>query len=325
MKPFESFMSSKLEAFLYYRHTMGYATKPFSSYLGIFDQYLKETQADWSSLTPSFFLQMRSDLRISPTSINQIIKAARSFFKFLQRREYVQENPLQDIPPLKENTPVPFIFSPAQTHQLIEAVSKRIRRTESFFLVDLGIYMVILLLARCGMRISEPLRLLRKDYRKDEGTLFIERTKFKKKRLIPVPKTVIREMDNYLSVRDSLLPDDTNPYLLANHGIAPLTGFLVRLAFHQAVRDIGLTQTKKVLGNMTFNYPVPHSLRHAFAINTLCNIKDRGESPEDALHILAAYLGHRKYHYSSVYLKVANAKTRKNLLDFTLWQEWRHT
>jgi site-specific recombinase XerD len=307
MKPYKSFMAPRLEAFLDYRHTMGYSTESSRSHLRHFDRYLKDREADWSSFTPSFFLEMRSDLDMSPASINQVIKAARGFFKFLQRREDVEHNPLRDIPLLKENATVPFIFSPEQTDQLLEAVSRTIRRTEYYFLIDLGIYMAILLLARCGMRISEPLRLLRHHYRSDDGTLYIEKTKFKKKRLIPIVKAAMREMDNYLSVRKALLPHDTNPYLLAGHGTAPLTDCRVRFAFHQAVRDIGLAQNKRVLGNMTFNSPVPHSLRHA-----------------DALHILSAYLGHRKYHYSSVYLKVANAKNRKNLLDFTLWQEWKN-
>jgi site-specific recombinase XerD len=324
MKPFESFMAPKLEEFLDYRHTIGYSTKSSTIHLRAFDRYLKEREADWSSFKPSFFLEMRSELSISPHSINQVIKAARGFFKFLQRREYVEENPLQDIPLLKENTSVPFIFSPEQTNQLLEAVSKRIRRSERFFLTDLAIYMAILLLARCGMRISEPLRLLRNHYRSDDGTVYIEKTKFKKNRLIPAPKAAMREIENYLAVRNSLLPHDENPYLLAGKKHKPLTGYQVRCAFHQAVKDIALEQTKKVIGNMTFSQPTPHSLRHSFAINTLFDIKERGDSPQDVLHILSAYLGHTKYHYSSVYLKVANAKSRKNLLDFTLWQQWKN-
>jgi site-specific recombinase XerD len=324
MKPFESFMAPKFEEFLLYRQTLGYSTESTRAYLRIFDRYLKDRQADWSSFTPFFFLEMRSELSMSPLSINQVIKAARGLFKFLQRREYVEENPLQDIPLLKENATVPFIFSPEQTDQLLENICKTIRKSKGFFLHDFGLYVAVVLLARCGMRISEPLRLLRKHYRSDDKTIYIEKTKFKKDRLIPVPKAAITEIENYLSVRKSLLSHDENPYLLAGKEHKPLKDYQVRFAFHRAVRAIGLEQTKKVVGNMTFNSPIPHSLRHSFAINTLCNIEERGDSPRDALHILSAYLGHRKYHYSSVYLKVANAKSRKNLLDFTLWQEWKN-
>jgi site-specific recombinase XerD len=323
MKPFKSFMAPKLEEFLLYRQTLGYTTKSTRSYLRIFDRYLKGRQADWSSFTPFFFLEMRSDLSIAPSSINQVIKAARGLFMFLHRREYVEENPLQDIPLLKENATVPFIFSPEQTDQLLKNICKRIRKSKGFFLHDFGLYVAVVLLARCGMRISEPLRLLRKHYRSDDKTIYIEKTKFKKDRLIPVPKAAITEIENYLSVRKSLLHDD-NPYLLAGREQKPLTDHQVRYLFRKVLKDIDLDQPKRVIGNMTFIQPTPHSLRHSFAINTLCNIKERGDSPEDALHILSAYLGHNKYHYSSVYLKVANAKSRKNLLDFTLWQEWKN-
>ena len=313
-------MSPQLEEFLDYRHKVGYSTRSSRSHLHRFDRYLKDSDADWSSFTPSFFLQMRSDLNMSPHSVNQIIKAVRGFFKFLQRREYVEDNPLQDIPLLKKNATIPFIFSPEQTNQLLENICKRIRKV--YFLQDYGIYVAVVLLARCGMRISEPLKLFKKNYRSDDKTIYIEKTKFKKERLIPVPKAAITEIENYLSVRKSLLSHDENPYLLAGRKQKPLTDQQVRYLFRRVIRDINLDQPKRVIGNMNFMQPTPHSLRHAFAINTLCNIKERGDSPEDALHILSAYLGHKKYHYSSVYLKVANAKMRNNLLDYTLWKEW---
>ena len=43
-----------------------------------------------------------------------------------------------------------------------------------------------------------------------------------------------------------------------------------------------------------------------------------------ALPVLAAYLGHSHYRYTAVYLRVANAISRKRLVDFALWQLKRH-
>jgi site-specific recombinase XerD len=279
---------------------------------------------DLDCLDSSFFLQMRSDLPQEPATVNQIIKTLRVFFRFLMRREYVDQNPVQDIPLLRENTTVPFIFSRKQTHQLITALGKRVRRNKSFFLTDLAMYLALLLLARCGLRISEPLKLLRHHYRKDDRTLYIEKTKFNKDRLIPLPRAVSKEIDNYLSVRQTLKPDDQNPYLLAGKELKPLNDDQVRRRFHRAVKDIGLEQKRKVVGNMNFSQPTPHSMRHSFAINTLRGIIERKESAQNALPLLAAYLGHKKYHYTSVYLKVADAKSRNDLLDFTIWQEWKN-
>jgi integrase len=320
MKNFESFLSPQLNEYLAYRKNLGYSLRPLRYYLLTFDRYLTEIEADWSSLDPSFFLEMRANLNVESGSVNKILSAARFFFQFLVRLEYVGENPLEDIPALKENTVVPFVFSPEQTDQLLEAICKRMRRTQSFFLTDLAIYTAILLLVRCGMRISEPLRLLPHHYRPDDATLYIEKTKFRKDRLIAVPKAVITEIENYLSLRKSFCSIDQNPYLLGGNRQKPLKDYHVRSVFHQAVKDIGLDQPRKVIGNMIFNPPTPHSLRHSFAVNTLIAIRQRRGSLRRALPVLATYLGHSEYKHTKVYLRVADALSRKQLLDFSLWQ-----
>ena len=181
--------------------------------------------------------------------------------------------------------------------------------------------MAVLLLARCGMRITEPVKLIRCHYRRDDGTLYIDKTKFKKQRLIPVPKDTMIEIENYLSVRRTCQPQDLNPYLLAGKNLGPLKPEQVRYVFRSALKKIGLDQGRKVIGNMNFNQPTPHSLRHSFAVNTLIKIKSRGHSPQQALPVLAAYMGHSEYKYTSVYLRVADAQSRKNLVDFSLWQK----
>jgi len=320
MKNFESFLSPQLNEYLAYRKTLGYATKSSRSHLLTFDRYLRETAVDWSSLQASFFLAMRANLKMEASGINKILSAVRFFFQFLVRREYVGENPLKDIPFLKEDTIVPFVFSPAHVDQLLRAVCKGIRRTEAFFLTDYGVFTAALLMARCGMRISEPLRLLGHHYRGDDGTIYIEKSKFRKDRLIPVPKGVMTEIENYFSVRKSLCSDDKNPYLLAGKEHKALSEYHLRSTFHQAVKDIGLDQPRRLIGTMIFNPPTPHSLRHSFAVNTLLAIKKRRESLRHALPILASYLGHSEYKHTTIYLRVADALSRKNLVDFALWQ-----
>ncbi|KPK25248.1 MAG: hypothetical protein AMK69_14810 [Nitrospira bacterium SG8_3] len=321
MNTFHSFLAPQLHEYLSYRQTLGYSTKVSRAHLLIFDRYLRQTNADWRSLQPFYFLAMRANLQMEPRSLNRVFSSVRVFFHFLLRQEYVRENPLQDIPPLRENSIIPFVFSPEQTDQLLQAVCKRVDRSEKHFLMDLAIYLAMVLLARCGMRISEPLRLMKNHYRKDDGTLYIEKTKFKKQRLIPVPRPAMTEIENYLSVRQSLQPHDQNPYLLAGKNQVPLKDVQLRYFFRKALKEIGLDQGRRIIGNVNFSQPTPHSLRHSFAVNTLMRIKERGESPQRALPVLAAYMGHSEYKYTSVYLRVADAQSRKNLVDFSLWQK----
>jgi len=310
MKPFESSLALKLEEYISYRQGLGYTDKSLRSLLFVFDQYLKEKKPDWKSLPPSFFLGFLKKLKGEPRTINGIISGMRGFFGFLIRQELIKENPLQDIPPHREMAYIPFVFSPQQAEQLLMAIEKKLRKTQEHFLTDLAVYLAIQLLARCGLRISEPTRLLTTHYRSEEGTIYIEKTKFKKDRLIPIPKSMMVEIQNYLAVRSSLIPNLQSPYLLAGEKQKALSSRQIYPIFHQAVKDIGLDQPRRVIGNTTFGSPIPHSLRHSFAINTLKHIKDAGKSPQAALPVLAAYMGHRKYRYTAVYLKVLDAQQR---------------
>jgi integrase/recombinase XerD len=216
---------------------------------------------------------------------------------------------------------MPFIFTPEQINLLLSAVSARIRKvTRGKYLMDLSCYMAVVLLARCGLRISEPLRLKTSDYRCDDKTIYIEKTKFKKDRLIPLPRSAATELENYLAARRCLLGDGVNQYLLANYTGRGLNDNRVRLVFHRALGDIGLDQRRQVIGNLNNNAPTPHSLRHGFAVNTLKGVKERGRSAQNALPVLAAYMGHSEYKHTVKYLKVLDAYQRLGLVNFVRTQ-----
>jgi integrase len=316
MKPFESALSAQLEEYMKYRQSLGYIDKALCTNLLIFDRYVKEKKADWHLLHPLFFLKFRENLKGERSTINAILSAVYGFFQFLVRKALMKENPLKDIPPLKERAYIPFIFSPQETDQLVKAIEKGLSKTKKKFLQDLGVYLAIVLMARCGLRISEPRHLLRTHYRSDDGTLYIEKTKFKKDRVIPLPKTVMVEIENYLAVRNCLVCDDASPYLLSSDTHRPVSKKKIYKFFHRSVKDSGLDQPRRVIGNVIFASPTPHSFRHSFAVNTLKRIKENGKSPQAALPILAAYMGHRKYDYTAIYLKLLNAEHRQGLVDF---------
>lgn len=321
MKSFESFMAPRLDEFLAYRKGLGYKMRGFTSQLSAFDLYLKKNESKEKLLAPSFFLEMRANLNMQPSSVNALLSAVRVFFEYMVRQGHYEQNPVGDIPQLKKNVIVPYIFTPEQTNQLLAAVCKRFHHTKRLFLRNLAIYTAILLMARCGLRISEPLRLKRHHYRRDDSTIYIEKTKFNKDRLIPVPAAVMTQIDNYISVRKALMRGDQSPYLLVRANQQPLTDSQVRRLFIKAVKDTGLDQPRRVIGNVNFLQPTPHSLRHSFAVAALLRIKQRKESAQNALPVLAAYMGHCEYKYTSVYLRVTDALSRKQLVDFTLWQE----
>jgi integrase len=210
----------------------------------------------------------------------------------------------------------PYIFSSEQIEKLLLVIKARFPDNLQNDLEPASVYLSILLMAKCGLRISEPLRMLVTHYCRNEGTIYIEKTKFQNDRLIPAPKSVLFEIEKYLRMRDSIAIEEQNSHLLVGQKQKPLTANLIYSVFHQAVEDIGIHETKLKIVNMTFGSPTPHCLRHSFAVNILNDIRDRGESIWEALPILSIYMGHRRICSTTRYLTVLSAEHRQDLLDF---------
>nr|MBC8462496.1 integrase [Deltaproteobacteria bacterium] len=71
MKPFESFLAPQLKEFIAYRQSLGYSLRPVRDFLLIFDRYLMESKTNRGLLTPGFFLELKVNLKMQPTSVNK--------------------------------------------------------------------------------------------------------------------------------------------------------------------------------------------------------------------------------------------------------------
>jgi integrase/recombinase XerD len=153
MRSFKSVLAEKMESYVAYRKHLGYSERSLRAHLRAFDRYLQNYHATLDELQPAFFLEFRSRLTQDPRTVNDILWAVRGFFAYLVRQEFLQNNPLQDVPLLSPTYFVPFVFSPQETEKLLCALCQRIRTIPQYYLKDFAVYLAILLLARCGMRI----------------------------------------------------------------------------------------------------------------------------------------------------------------------------
>jgi len=316
MRRYESILAGKIEAFIAYRKSLGYKNDPMCTYLGHLDGYVLRNKSKWSDFTGAYFLRFKSGMNYAPRTVNGILSMAHTFFKYLQRTEGVDTNPLKDIPRERLTPYIPYLFSEEDSEKLLSAANRRIRQTPQHFFRDYKLYMILKLLVHCGMRISEPTRLKITDFTSEDGTIYIRKTKFSKNRIIPVPWPVVAEIENYLSVRKH--EKAFGSYLFPGVRNEKMGTDSIRQLFDCVVRDIGIRQEKVVLDHIRFGKPTTHSLRHSFAVNTLLRIKERGKSPQDALPVLAAYMGHKNYISTAVYLKALDAKQRQGLFDLTI-------
>ena len=272
MKKFISFLAQDFEDYMDYRRNIGYVDD-LNTYkrLLAFDRYIHGRIKQLNAIDAKFLLGFRKSLGNKPTWVNTILIALRGFMDYLARMDKIAINPVKDIPKMPEKAYIPYVFSPEEIDRLLAAIRKRFRKTRVKFLTDMSVYIAILLMARCGLRIKEPLRLNLEHFRMDDKTLYIEKTKFHKNRLIPAPFAVSKELSNYLAVRNSLVDDINNTDILIGYSGKKIATSVIYRRFHQAVEDIGLACAKQTAGNTTIASPTPHSLRHSFCVNTLKN------------------------------------------------------
>jgi len=326
MNKLTSFLAKDIEAFISFRKKLGYTVEPsrMRNFFSAIDHYLNKKDADWNDLTPAFFLEFRSQLSLEPQSINLIMGALRVLFDYLLRVDRIAQNPLKDIADLKRNAFIPYIFSNEQVDEFLNTIQIKIQsNNESSFLTDLAIFTIISLIARCGLRISEPLKLKDAHYRKNESTIYIEKTKFNKDRLIPLPQAVASLTNNFISVRNSILHNKKTDYLFTStHG--EIKAHYIYKKFNAALQDLNIDCSLKKFPGITFGNPTPQSLRHSFAVNTLKNASEKGKNPENILPVLAAYMGHTDYKYTTLYLKVIDAEHRNAWIDFYSYKQKNH-
>jgi integrase len=174
---------------------------------------------------------------------------------------------------------LPYIYSGNEILQLMEAAAA-LGSPHTFY--PLTYSTLFGLLAATGIRISEALALRLGDVTEDG--LIINRTKFKKSRLVPIHDTTRAAINRYLSARVVILAGVDSLFISKTGG--PLGYNTVSGLFRRLSRKIGLRGEPGRPG------PRIHDLRHTFAVRSLeqCPCDDAAVSR----HILAlsTYLGH---------------------------------
>ena len=194
------------------------------------------------------------------------------------------EDPAHELVPRQvfahtRRRPRPYIFSPAELSQLLQATS-RLRPRRS--LRPQTYYTLFGLLAASGLRVSEVLHLLLDDVTPDG--LVIRQTKFRKSRLVPLHDTTALALHRYLEPRPAR--GGTDPHVfLSTHG-RPLTYAMVNGTFHFLLRALTPRWTP---GHRP---PRIHDLRHSFAVHALERSPAAPNGIDPHLLALSTYLGH---------------------------------
>jgi len=308
----KSFLSCRFNDYIHFRKSYGFKIVCDSNNLMKFDQYLYSSNAKTlQDIDQLFILQMISieAEKFSPSTVNQRITVLSSFFNYLCRIELIKINPLDGITRYKNLYYRPYVFSLEDLARLSDHLSKRLlmRDQEKYFLARLSHYTALSIQAECGLRISEVINLKIKDFDPLASTLYIEKTKFRKNRLIPIAHKTSIKISNYLNTRKNLIKVNTNnPYIFLSFLENKSKRKTLSQHFRIILDEIGIYRPPRLVGNTVIGSPCTHSLRHSFAVNTIRRWKVQGRDIDQIADTLATYMGHSSFVSTQVYLKALN-------------------
>ncbi len=211
------------------------------------------------------FITYLYDRGNSPRTINRRLSSLRSFFGYLLRRGAIDTDPSASIQLLKEKKRLPVFLDQQQAQELVECPDERSAVDKALEIRDRAILET---LYSTGMRVGSLARLNLPDIDTQSGIVRI-RTKGGKEQTLPLNKSAIDALNEYLTIRGGLLsrptrsrhPKDPNAIFLNQHG-GRLTPRGIQLRFKRYSASLGLGKT------------TPHTLRHSCATHLLENGAD---------------------------------------------------
>lgn len=233
----------------------------------------------------------------------------RRFAQYHHASDPQTEIPSADLLPFRSVRKPPYIYTDRDISALIDAARALSGRVRSKTYPTL-----IALLAATGLRVSEALGLQRRDCDLKEGVLFVRQSKFRKSRLVPIHASTAEALEQYSAEISTIFPHAT-ALLVSPHGKA-LCYNVVHSNFRFLVHRIGLPPQGDP------RRPLPHSLRHTFAVRTLLGWYRAGVNVERDLPLLATYLGHTQIAHTYWYLSATPALLRlaAERLEGPLWR-----
>ncbi len=276
-------MLQHVKVYLKHRQELGYELQSAQVLLPLFAKFVDRSGRRGPLTTDLILRWVHLPKNATRSYKANRLSIVRGFARYLAARDGQTEVPDWRLLP-KVFYRRPYSFSERQIQQLLAATG---RLKPSYPLRPLTYRTLFGLLASAGLRISEALKLTRGQVDLERGILRIEKTKFKKSRLIPLHPTTTRALRRYATARDRQWGQDgKKPFFVGRSGLALPYG-TVKGAFDDLCRKLGWRS-----GNGEQPRPRIHDLRHSFACRCLLRWCRRGENVHQLIAALSTYMGH---------------------------------
>ena len=222
---------------------------------------------------------------ISNATVARRLTSLRQFFGFLVLDGARMEDPTDTLDNPKRGRPLPKILLEDQVDDLLSVVA---RDTTP---VGMRLSAIVEILYASGMRISEVVNLPVGATRKEQPWLIV-RGKGDKERLVPLTRSAISKMQDYMSVRGYFIrKGQASPFLFPSGGSS---GHVARQVIARHLKEAAL------IAGLGPDLVSPHVLRHAFASHLLANGAD--------LRSVQKLLGHADISTTEIYTHVLDER-----------------
>lgn len=256
-------------------------------------QFLEDEKISYLTVTLvdlQHFLFQLAQIGINERSQARIISGIKSFYAFLVLENRLQDDPTSLLESPKLPKKIPQILSIEEIDALIQAID---------YSVPEGIRnrAIIETLYSCGLRVSELVELKLSDISWQEEFIKVV-GKGNKERLIPISRTALKEIKNYLTERINLpIKKGSEDIVFLNRRGNKLTRQMIFIIINKLADEIGLD---KQIG--------PHTFRHSFATHLL----EGGAN----LRVIQEMLGHESILTTEIYTHVDVHFLRETIMSY---------
>ena len=217
---------------------------------------------------------------ISKSHAYSQLLAIRLFFDYLQRIEFITENPytLQ----VKKAATTPRIIL---TQKQIQTLYKNCQSQEETILLHLCY--------GCGLRKSEAQNLSLKDINFEQKKLYVRKGKGQKRRVIPITDKIVKDFKKYFQQSQKHRNVKTNSFLIDKKGNS---------VSDTKIYSIFKTLLKQAQNKENIPSVCLHSLRHSIATHLLEN--------EMTIEMVRDFLGHKSLNTTQIYTRVNQLKMK---------------
>ncbi|NOR27773.1 MAG: tyrosine-type recombinase/integrase [Lutibacter sp.] len=282
--PINSFLNYLILEKKYSKHT----TTAYLNDLNSFQMFCNITYSS-QSIVEVNYAQIRNwivslvESKVSNRTINRKVSSLKSFYKFLQKIKEIESNPLAKHKALKVPKQVQIPFSEKEIKNVLHLLDDEVN------FESLRNKLIVELFYSTGIRRSELINIKISDIDFANETVKVL-GKRNKERYIPLLKSVLKSIVNYIEVRKEITTNETYLFLTKKGKI------IYDTLVYRVINNYFSTVSSKVKKS-------PHIIRHSFATHLLNEGAD--------LNSVKELLGHSSLASTQVYTHSSLGKLKE--------------